>query len=130
MDTDIDDLYDTDVPNTPTSKSQNVLQVSDDDVATSPTTTIKPRSPVSPFFSQKTIDNKMVICSFCKNKFSVTTATGNLRKHLDSQHPGWNTTKPPSSQQLLTFTPEMTISSQILTPAQKTKLRMLVAEWI
>ncbi|CAG8572430.1 14817_t:CDS:2 [Cetraspora pellucida] len=71
MDTDIDDLYDTDIP---TSKSQNVLQLSDDNATTS--TTIM-------------------------NKFSITIATGTLRKHLDSQH-----------------------------PAQKTKLHMLVAEWI
>ncbi|CAG8820055.1 28516_t:CDS:2, partial [Gigaspora margarita] len=57
-------------------------------------------SPVSPYFLQKTIDNKM------------------------------NMTKPSSSQQLLTFTPEMTISNQMLISAQKTKLHMLVAKWI
>ncbi|CAG8853843.1 21967_t:CDS:2, partial [Gigaspora margarita] len=88
MDTDINDLYNTDASNLTTSISQDVLQVSDDDI------------PVLSYFSQKTIDNKM------------------------------NTTKLFSSQQLLTFIPEMTISNQILIPAQKTKLHMLVAEWI
>ncbi|CAG8841748.1 5578_t:CDS:2, partial [Gigaspora margarita] len=38
--------------------------------------------------------------------------------------------KPIPSQQLLTFIPEDTISNQILTPAQKAKFSMLVAEWI
>ncbi|CAG8575111.1 4775_t:CDS:2 [Cetraspora pellucida] len=109
MDTDIDDLYDTDIP---TSKSQDVLQLFNDNVTTSTTTmsnsniasnipvtsltpiiskkNFKPKSSVSPYFSQKTIDNKM----------------------------------------LVTFTPEMTISNQILILTQKTKLHMLVAEWI
>ncbi|CAG8841019.1 24047_t:CDS:2, partial [Gigaspora margarita] len=105
----------------------DILQVSDDDAITITATMsnsnivsdipitsvtsiisnkkkVKPRSPVSPYFLQKTIDNKI--------------------------HPGWNTTKSPSSQQLLTFAPKITISSQILTPVQKTKLHMLVAEWI
>ncbi|CAG8590503.1 20049_t:CDS:2 [Racocetra persica] len=57
-------------------------------------------------------------------------ATDNLHKYLNSQHPGWNMTKPSSSQQYLIFTSKMTISNQILTPAQKTKLYILVAEWI
>src|ERR1700752_3019880 len=85
-------------------------------------------SSVRPFFSQKTIDNKSILCSICKSEFSITMTTDNLHKHLDSWHPGWEVNKPISSQQLLTFILEDTISNQILTPAQKTKFSMLVAE--
>ncbi|CAG8654213.1 15511_t:CDS:2, partial [Dentiscutata heterogama] len=110
MDINTDDLYEAEVRNTSASDSQDVLQVSDDNdnMATStatasnrnivsPFTSVtftkkaKSRSPVSPYFSQRTIDN---------------------------------------IQQLFTFTPEITISSQSLIPAQKTKLHMLIAEWI
>ncbi|CAG8721389.1 9534_t:CDS:2, partial [Cetraspora pellucida] len=60
-------------------------------------------SPVKPYFLQKTIDNKSVLCK--ANKLILT-------------------------QQLLSFKSEATISTQILTTAQKTKFNMLVAEWI
>ncbi|CAG8605166.1 7820_t:CDS:1 [Dentiscutata heterogama] len=53
---------------------------------------------VRPFFSQKTIDNKLVLCSICKSEFSITMATSNLCKYLDSQHLGWEANKPIPSQ--------------------------------
>ncbi|CAG8565512.1 290_t:CDS:2 [Dentiscutata heterogama] len=129
MNSDIDDLYDTDVLNTPISKSQDVLQLSDDDVTTSTTTMSNSNTAFNILVTSLTpiISKKKKILNLDP---LITTATGTLHKHLNSQHPSWNTTKPPSSQQLLTFTPEMTISNQILTPAQKTKLHILVAEWI
>ncbi|CAG8610765.1 9161_t:CDS:2, partial [Cetraspora pellucida] len=123
---DTDDLYETEVCSTSASDSQDVLQVSDDNdnmttstatasdrnivslfTPVTPTKKAKSRSSVSPYFSQRTIDNMSVLCSFC-----------------------WNMTKLASSQQLLTFTPEMIISSQSLTLAQKTKLYILIAKWI
>ncbi|CAG8742731.1 1901_t:CDS:1, partial [Dentiscutata heterogama] len=79
----IDDLYDTDFHNTPTSEFQDILQVSDDNAATSTATTsnsnitfnipvtsvtpiisnkkkkFKSKSPALLYFSQKTIDNKI-----------------------------------------------------------------------
>ncbi|CAG8765901.1 4405_t:CDS:1, partial [Cetraspora pellucida] len=70
-----------------------------------------------PYFKQKTVNDKEVICDFCKTLFSKTTATGFSCKHLNSQHSGWNTNKLESKQQLLTFTPETTISKQTLTLA-------------
>ncbi|CAG8571593.1 9453_t:CDS:1 [Dentiscutata heterogama] len=85
-------------------------------------------SPIRPYFLQKTIDNQSVICSICKSEFSITIATSNLYKHLDSQHTGWKTNKSLPIQQVLTFTPEATISKQTLTTAQKTKFNMLVAK--
>ncbi|CAG8832657.1 1486_t:CDS:2, partial [Gigaspora margarita] len=86
-------------------------------------------SPIKPFFLQKTLDSKIVICSICKNQYSITTATGNLRKHLDTHHPGWDSDKQ-SGQQCLTFTSELTISKQILILAQKTKFNALIVKWI
>ncbi|CAG8832263.1 32287_t:CDS:2, partial [Racocetra persica] len=71
-----------------------------------------------------------VICSFCKQQFSITTATDNLRKYLDSKHPSWNTNNQISGQQLLLFISKIIISRQILTSTQKAKLNMLIAEWI
>ncbi|CAG8843292.1 23545_t:CDS:2, partial [Gigaspora margarita] len=111
---------------TTTSNSVNIAS----NVSVSRKSSTRLPSLVRPFFSQKTIDNKSVLCSICKSKFSITTATGNLCKHLDSRHPGWEANKPIPSQQLLTFIPKDTISNQILTPAQKAKFSMLVAEWI
>ncbi|CAG8776462.1 9319_t:CDS:2 [Gigaspora margarita] len=37
-------------------------------------------SPVKAYFSQKTIDNKFVICSICKSEFSINTATATISK--------------------------------------------------
>ncbi|CAG8685632.1 27596_t:CDS:2, partial [Gigaspora margarita] len=85
-------------------------------------------SSVKPFFLQ-TLDGKMVICSIYKNQYSINMATGNLHKHLDTHHPGWDSDKQ-SGQQCLTFTPEITISKQILIFAPKNKFNALIAEWI
>ncbi|CAG8849229.1 33093_t:CDS:2, partial [Gigaspora margarita] len=58
--------------------------------------------------------------------YSITTATCNLRKHLDTHHPGWDSDKQ-SGQQCLIFIPTITISNQILTFAQKNKFNALIA---
>ncbi|CAG8451065.1 5488_t:CDS:2 [Scutellospora calospora] len=87
-------------------------------------------SDVRPYFKQKTINDKEVICDFCKSLFSKTTATSTLYKYLNSQHSGWNTKNLESKQQLLIFISETTISRQTLTLAQKTHFNMLITEWI
>ncbi|CAG8738582.1 29448_t:CDS:2, partial [Racocetra persica] len=46
---------------------------------------------VTPYFIKKLDDDSLVTCIICKNSFSKKIATGTLRKHLDTQHPGWNT---------------------------------------
>ena len=144
-----DNIFEIDSENS-SFESQDILQdASDDNITTTIATTsndiyIAPNisnnpitlnnkksrsqpSPVKPFFLQKTLDGKMVICCICKNQYNITTATGNLRKHLDTHHPSWDSDKQ-SGQQWLTFTPEITISKQILTFTQKNKFNALIAE--
>ncbi|CAG8757451.1 27438_t:CDS:2, partial [Gigaspora margarita] len=75
---------------TTTSNSANIAS----NVSVSKKSSTRLPSSVKPFFSQKTIDNKSVLCSICKSKFSITTATGNLHKYLDFRHPGWEANKP------------------------------------
>ncbi|CAG8762221.1 15939_t:CDS:1, partial [Dentiscutata heterogama] len=73
-----------------TSNSANII--SDIPIVSKRSSTKLP-SPIRHYFSQKTIDNQSVICSICKSEFSVTIATSNLCKHLDSRHLGWETNK-------------------------------------
>ncbi|CAG8570171.1 14769_t:CDS:2, partial [Cetraspora pellucida] len=108
------------VCSTSASDSQDVLQVSDDNdnMATS-TATASDKNIVSSFTSvtptKKAKSRSPVSLYFHKGLLTIY-------QYFAAFHLGWNTTKPTSSQQLLTFTSEMTISSQSLTPAQKTKL--------
>ncbi|CAG8629528.1 3144_t:CDS:2 [Scutellospora calospora] len=105
-----------------TSNSANIIS---DILIVSKRPSTKLLSPVRPYFSQKTIDNQSVICSICKSEFSVTIATSNLHKHLNSRHLSWETNKSIPIQQVLTFTPEATISKQTLIMAQKTKFNII-----
>ncbi|CAG8774393.1 27995_t:CDS:2 [Gigaspora margarita] len=146
-----DNIFEIDSENS-SFESQDILQdVSDDNITTTFATTsnniyIVPNisnnpitlnnkksrsqpSPVKPFFLQKTLDGKMLICSICKNQYSITTATGNLHKYLDTYHLGWDSDKQ-SGQQYLIFIPKITISKQILAFAQKNKFNALIAKWI
>ncbi|CAG8747479.1 25956_t:CDS:2, partial [Racocetra persica] len=68
--------------------------------------------------------NSPVICVICKNEFSKKTSTGTLRKHLDTQHPGWSTIE------LFALTQNNTVSVQTLTVDQKARFNTLLAEWI
>ncbi|CAG8731120.1 7584_t:CDS:2 [Racocetra persica] len=99
--------------------SANVTPLS---VPLSVNTKNKKPSLVTPYFIKKSNDDSVVACVICKNTFSKKTATGNLRKHLDSQHPGWNIIE--------LFALTNTISAQSLTTDQKARFNTLLAEWI
>ncbi|CAG8442210.1 8490_t:CDS:1 [Cetraspora pellucida] len=125
------DLNDSYCNNSP--ESQDLLQdTSDSNIASSSTgvtsfsLVTKNRKPsvVTPYFPKKnkTDINSPVICIICKNEFSKKTSTGILRKHLDTQHPGW------SMIELFAFTQNNTISVQTLTVDQKARFNILLAE--
>ncbi|CAG8463628.1 1624_t:CDS:2 [Dentiscutata heterogama] len=139
---DTNNLYKTEISDTSSSTNQDI---SDNNAVASTATTssntntsiilnkkkTRPKiSDVRSYFKQKTINDKEVVCNFCKTPFSKTTATGTLHKHLNSQHLGWNMNKLESKQQLFIFIPETTILRQTLTLAQKTHFNMLITEWI
>uniref|UniRef100_A0A1D1YJQ2 Putative AC9 transposase n=1 Tax=Anthurium amnicola TaxID=1678845 RepID=A0A1D1YJQ2_9ARAE len=41
-------------------------------------------------FFETTSDGKSRKCKFCKQSYSISTATGNLRRHLNHHHPGYD----------------------------------------
>ncbi|CAG8816439.1 14633_t:CDS:1, partial [Racocetra persica] len=82
----------------------------------------KKTSVVTPYFTKKLDDDSLVTCIICKNSFSKKTATGTLRKHLDTQHPGWSTIE--------IFALTQTVSTQSLTVDQKTQFNIILAKWI
>ncbi|XP_043701222.1 zinc finger BED domain-containing protein DAYSLEEPER-like [Telopea speciosissima] len=55
-------------------------------------------------FFETAPDGKSRRCKFCKQSYSIATATGNLGRHLNHRHPGYDklgdtiTTQPPQSQ--------------------------------
>ncbi|CAG8441427.1 4277_t:CDS:1 [Acaulospora morrowiae] len=113
-----------------TTLSQDSATISSTSSTYSASTKKKPKSKtskVSPYFIQSTTNNNRVMCILCdhnqRKTYSKTTSTGILCKHLNSQHPGWNTNNELSNQYI-------TISMQELTLTQKTQFNMLITEWI
>ncbi|CAG8833262.1 7140_t:CDS:2, partial [Gigaspora margarita] len=77
--TNTNDLFDTEIYN---AEPQDIIQISDNNMATN-TSAISDKNSL--------LDISNIICSICKNKFSVATSTSTLYKHLDTQHPCWIT---------------------------------------
>ncbi|CAG8668884.1 22330_t:CDS:2 [Gigaspora margarita] len=123
-----DNIFEIDSENS-SFESQDILQnASDDNITTTIATTSNDVNITS------NISNNPVTLNNKKSKsqpspYSITTATGNLCKHLNTHYLSWNSDKQ-SGQQCLIFTSELTISNQILILAQKTKLNALIAKWI
>ncbi|MCL7048250.1 hypothetical protein MKW94_014839 [Papaver nudicaule] len=49
-------------------------------------------------FFETAPDGKSRSCKFCKQSYSIATATGNLGRHLNHRHPGYDTVSNPSPQ--------------------------------
>ncbi|RZC74786.1 hypothetical protein C5167_050268 [Papaver somniferum] len=53
-------------------------------------------------FFETAPDGKSRSCKFCKQSYSIATATGNLGRHLNHRHPGYDTVSSSSPQPITT----------------------------
>ncbi|CAA6661238.1 unnamed protein product [Spirodela intermedia] len=79
-------------------------------------------------FFETATDGKSRKCKFCKQSYSISTATGNLRRHLNHHHPGYDRQGEAAAQQ--TPQPGVVVMKKIQSQVKATTVDLDHLNWL